>query len=378
MNEEKKKFLEEWEVGEFTIAELCRRHGISRPTGYNLIGRYEIEGDRCLEARSRAPIQHPHAMPIATVERILELRTRRPNWGPRKLRAVLAREMPDLKIPAASSIGDLLKREGLVQSRRRRKTTAPYGEPLGHASESNRVWCTDFKGWFVCGDGRRCDPLTITDAYSRYLLRCRAVAKTDGSHVRAVFESVFREFGLPDRIRTDNGAPFASKAPAGLSRLSMWWTRLGIQHERIEQGHPEQNGRHERMHRTLKAEVASPPKATYACQQRAFADFEEIYNHERPHEALGQVTPGSIYAPSQRQYPTRPPEPKYPGDCLMRKIRNKGDFYWKGNAIFVSEVLTGEHIGLLQSEQDGTHEIYYGPILLGRFDERKNRFLPRR
>jgi len=244
------------------------------------------------------------------------------------LRKALGRDNPAQRWPAASSIGQLLKREGLVQERRNKRRTSPSTEPLAHAQGPNQVWCADFKGWFHCQDGSRCDPLTITDAYSRYLLRCRAVAKTDGLHVRAVFETLFRECGLPQAIRTDNGPPFASVAPAGLSRLSMWWLKLGIRHERITPGCPQENGRHERMHRTLKAETAHPPEGNLARQQRRFQLFEREYNEVRPHEALDYRTPAELYVPSVRVFPARLPEPEYPVGAHLRRISQQGSLKW--------------------------------------------------
>jgi putative transposase len=210
--------------------------------------------------------------------------------------------------PAASSIGELLRREGLAHPRRKRQRIPPCTEPLQHAQAPNQVWCADYKGWFRCGDGTRCDPLTTSDAFSRFVLRCQEVERTDELRAHMVFEAVFREFGLPDRIRTDNGPPFATPAPAGLSRLSIWWMHLGIRHERIEPGHPEQNGRHERMHQTLKQETAAPPQANLRKQQEAFRKFEREYKWERPHEALGYRTPGECYVASARPYPERLPE----------------------------------------------------------------------
>jgi hypothetical protein len=226
------------------------------------------------------------------------------------------------------------------------------------------VWCADYKGWFYCADGTRCDPLTISDAFSRYLLRCRAVPKTDGVEAQAVFEAVFREYGLPEAIRTDNGPPFASKAPAGLSRLAMWWLRLGIRHERIEPGCPAQNGRHERMHQTLKQETASPPQANLRQQQQAFQRFEREYNQERPHEALQYRTPAALYMASARVYPSRLPELEYPPGVHLRRISQQGSVKWKGARAFVSEVLAREYVGLLEV-QDQLFEVYYGPLFLG-------------
>ena len=261
---------------------------------------------------NRAPRRHPNQTAAGMEEAVLELRQAHMRWGPRKLKRILERDQPGRSWPAASTIGELVRREGLVVARKKRRRTAPYTEPLAHAEGPNRVWCADFKGWFRTGDGERIDPLTISDAHSRYLLRCQAVEKTDTARARGIFEAAFREYGLPAAIRTDNGAPFASHAVAGLSRLAVWWMKLGIVPERIAAGHPEQNGRHERMHRTLKQETAEPPAANRRAQQRAFDRFRQEYNEQRPHEALAMQTPAAIYAPSPRSYPARVPEPEYP------------------------------------------------------------------
>src|ERR1041384_7141436 len=307
--DERKLFIEEILKGEEDVAELCRQYGIARQTAYKWARRYAEKGEEGLLEQSRAPHDCPHAINQTVAEEIVDLRRRHPRWGPRKLQAYLQQHQPEERWPASSSIGALLKREGLSHPRRVRRRTPAYSAPLAHAQAPNQVWCADYKGWFCCGDGSRCDPLTITDAYSRYLLRCRAVAKTDGIAARGVFEAVFREYGLPEAIRTDNGPPFASKAPAGFSRLSMWWLRLGIRHERIEPGRPEQNGRHERMHQTLKAETASPPKENLRRQQQEF----------------------------ERQ------------------------------RAFVSEVLARQEVGLVEIDQDFL-EVYYGLVFLGWLD----------
>lgn len=362
--DERKEFIATWQRQEDSLAELCRRFGISRPTGYKLIQRYQSEGESGLQQHSRAPLHRPQSIDPALAARIVALRGQHQRWGPRKLRAYLMGREPALAWPAVSSIGELLSREGLIVPRAKRKRTPLYSQPLAHAGAPNQVWCTDFKGWFLCGNGERCDPLTIGDAFSRYLHRCRSVEKTDGAHVRAVFEAVFREYGLPEAIRSDNGPPFASKAPGGLSRLSMWWLRLGIRHERIEPGCPEQNGRHERMHQTLKQETASPPQATLRQQQQAFQRFEWEYNQVRPHEALDYQTPAALYVASGRAYPSQVPEPVYPPGALMRRVSQQGSVKWKGGRAFVSEVLAREAVGLLEVEEDFL-EVYYGPMLLG-------------
>jgi hypothetical protein len=257
--------------------------------------------------------------------------------------------------------------------RKRRRRTEPYTQPLAHASESNLVWCADFKGWFRSGDGRRIDPLTITDAWSRYLLRCQAVEKTDTERVRAVFEAAFRQYGMPEAIRTDNGAPFASPAVGGLSRLAVWWTRLGIGHERIQAGHPEQNGRHERMHRTLKQDV--PTAQDWRSQQRELDRFLHDFNQVRPHEALDMQTPSSVYEPSPRPFPNKIPEVEYPNGMEVRTVKTHGHFRWKKKDIFLTEVLWGEPIGLMPLG-DGLFNIYFADRPLIGFDSKRDKLVP--
>ena len=361
--DEKKDFIEEWKRQEVSLAELCRGYGISRQTGYKWLERYELEGEPGLEEHSRAPLQHPQAMLPEVSQALVSLRSQHPSWGPRKLRAYLQRDTPKIVWPAVSSIGDLLRREGLAHPRRKRKRTPPYTQPLQHAGAPNQVWCADFKGWFLTQDGARCDPLTITDAYSRYLIRCCAVKKTDGEHAWAVFEAAFREFGLPEAIRTDNGPPFASRAPGGLSQLSMLWLRLGIRHERIEPGKPQQNGRHERMHQTLKQETASPSERNLRRQQMAFLRFQQEYNQTRPHEALQYETPASRYVGSERRYPAKLPELEYPEGAHLRRVSHQGSVRLHGVRMFVSALLAWEVVGLLEIETyPDWLEVYYGPL----------------
>jgi transposase InsO family protein len=372
--EQRRGFIEEWQSAQEDFAELCRRYGISRQAGYKWVKRYQAQGLGGLEDLSRAPHDSPQAMSEEVAQRLIELRGRHPRWGPRKLRAYLEKQDPARRWPATSTIGELLQREGLVQARRLRRRFPRYSEPLAHAAGPNQVWCADFKGWFVCGDGQRCDPLTISDAFSRYLLRCRAVEKTDGPHVRAVFEAVFQECGLPAAIRTDNGPPFVGSAPAGLSRLSMWWLRLGIRHERIQPGCPQQNGRHERMHQTLKQETATPPAANLRRQQESFQRFQNEYNEQRPHQALGYQTPASVYAASTRRYPARVPEPDYPPNGFLCKVHPSGQLEWRSRTVFLSKVMGGEHVALVPVEA-GLREVYYGPLLLGWLDEVEGHFV---
>ena len=298
--DERVKFIGMYLEGELSMVELCRQFGVERKTGYKWVHRYEQGGPAGLVDRSRAPHHHPNAVVREIEDAIVTLRGRRPRWGPKKLRVKLGRREPPVSWPAASTIGEILQRHGLVVSRRRKRRTPPYVAPLLSAEQPNDVWCADFKGWFRTGDGSRCDPFTLSDSASRLLLRCQAVLHPDEESVRPVLDAAFREFGLPRAIRTDNGPPFATTTVRGLSRLSVWWIKLGIVPERIEPAKPAQNGRHERLHRTLKQETASPPARTLRLQQRAFDQFREYDNHDRPHEALEQQTPHRSIIPRRK------------------------------------------------------------------------------
>ena len=344
--EERARFVIEYESGEWTMAELCRQHGISRKTGYKTLARWEQGGAEGLKDLSHAPRRHPNQTAAELEEAVLRLRRAHMRWGPRKLRGWLEAHSLRQVWPAASTIGELLKRAGLAHARRQRPRTPPYTQPIAAADQANAVWCADFKGWFRTQDGERIDPLTMSDAYSRYLLRCQAVDKADTAAVRGIAEAAFREYGMPWAIRTDNGPPFASRAIAGLSRLSVYWMKLGIVPERIQPGHPEQNGRHERMHRTLAAETADPPQANRRRQQAAFDGFRREFNQERPHEALGMRTPASVYTASPRPYPERIAEPEYDSGFTVRRVYPHGQFFWKHHDVFLSKALAGERIGL--------------------------------
>jgi transposase InsO family protein len=373
--EEKLRFILEYEQRERTMTELCQRYQITRETGYVWVRRYRAIGLEGLLERSRARQQHENQTPRDIERMVLELRQAHMRWGARKLKRVLEDNEPGRVWPAASTIGALLKRAGLVVERRKRHKTPPYSEPLAHADGPNRVWCADFKGWFRTGDGERIDPLTISDAYSRYLFRCQAVEKTDTARVQAIFEAAFREYGMPAAIRTDNGAPFASRALAGLSRLAVWWMKLGIVPERIEAGHPEQNGRHERMHRTLKQEVTQPAAANRREQQRVMDRFRQEYNQLRPHEALGMETPAAVYQSSPRRFPVRLPEPEYPETMLVRSVQQHGRIEWKKQEVFVSEVLWGERIGFLPVDEH-LYTVYFCQFPIARFDSRHAYLMP--
>lgn len=365
--EEKLRFIVEYDSREMSMRELCERYGISRETGYVILRQYRATGMAGLLARSHAAHRHPNQTPAEIEHVVLELRQAHMTWGPRKLKRILEREEPGRHWPAVSTIGTLLQREGLVVGRKKRLRTAPYTRPLAHANGANRVWCADFKGWWRTADGQRNEPFTLSDAHSRYLLRCQLVEKTNTARVQAICEAAFREYGLPEAIRTDNGAPFASHAVGGLSRLAVWWIKLGIVPERIAAGHPEQNGRHERMHRTLQLEGAQPPAANRRQQQAQLDRFRREYNEVRPHEALGMQTPAELYQPSRREYPARVPEPDYPKSMLVRSVRQHGNFRWKKQDVFLSEVLWGEQVGLLP-EDDRWYTIYFAQLPVARFD----------
>jgi putative transposase len=321
-------------------------------------------------------LTHPQETPAAMVRDILQLRERHPHWGPRTLLQRLRRRAPDVAWPAASTVGVLLHRHGLSTPRRRQRPipVAPRGPAAPEAA--NAEWSIDFKGQFATADGRLCYPLTVMDRFSRYLLGCRALAAPRSQPTRAVLEALFREFGLPDRIRSDNGVPFAGPTTiARLSRLSVWFIRLGILPELIQPGCPAQNGRHERMHRTLKQYTARPPASTLAAQQRRFAAFRAEYNEERPHAALNGLTPTMLYVPSSRPLPRHLPEVTYPGHYAWRRVKPNGCVKWRNQEIVVTTVLIGELVGL-EEIADDAWAVYFGPVRLGTLDERRGRLCP--
>lgn len=372
--DQRTQFISMYLSHEWSLAALCRHFDISRPTGYKWISRYLELGRGGLVDQSRRPYHHPQAIGEDMERLIVQSRIDHPSWGPRKLLAWLQRTLPDQSWPAPSTIGEVIKRHGLSAPRRRCRKSPPYEQPFLSCDAPNRVWSADFKGWFRTGDGVRCDPLTISDNHSRYLLRCQALRHGDHDSVQPVFEAAFREFGLPEAIRTDNGVPFATTTVGGLSRLSVWWIKLGINAERIEPGKPQQNGRHERMHRTLKRETASPPQATWRKQQAAFDAFRDEYNHDRPHEALDNATPANHYQPSPRPYPLTVPEPVYSDNMVVRWVKAQGDISWLNTHVYLSETLAHELVGLRQIDDDHW-DIYFGPIKLAILDSHNRRLI---
>lgn len=372
--EERIKFVLMYQEEGWSMTDLCEMFGVSRKTGYKWLGRYAVGGINGLGDRSRAPHTHPKAVSAEVEARLLELKAARSKRGPKKLWEMFRQHYPHLPCPARSTMAAILKRHGLVRPRRRCRKTPPYAQPFAGLVCPNAVWSADIKGWFLTGDGQRCDPLTITDNYSRFLIRCQAVQPVTFETVQPVFLGAFREYGLPDAIRTDNGPPFASTTVGGLSRLSVWWIRLGIMPERIPPGQPQQNGRHERMHRTLGEEAISPPQSTVRRQQGAFNDFTYEFNYERPHEALDQRVPASVYVSSPRPYPLRLPEMNYPEDMDIRRVKSQGDISWKGYHVYLTATLAGELVGLRQITEE-LWDIFFGPIRLAQLDTKNKRLI---
>jgi transposase InsO family protein len=360
------------EEGE-SVSEAARQCGVSRVTAHKWLGRFDAQGVDGLRNQSRAPLHHPNAMDEAVADRIVALRATHSTWGPVKLMNWLRLHEAGQAWPCASTIGVLLKERGLTAPRGGRKRVMRYSEPLGHCDAPNRVWCADFKGWFRTGDGVRCDPLTISDGFSRYLLRCQALAHPTHDAVRPLFEASFREYGLPVAIRTDNGVPFAATRGIGISRLSAWWITLGITPERIQPGKPQQNGRHERMHRTLKADTLAPPEANLRRQQRSFDRFQRIYNEERPHQALDNKPPASVYLPSPRQYPQRPGAPEYDPHWKVCNVYAKGSFYYGGHHYFLSDALGNTLIALAATQHEHCMAIHYHHVIIAYLDLRRHR-----
>lgn len=364
--DQRMRLVLECQDGELSMASVCRKYGVSRRIGYKWLERYRAEGVDGLKDHSRAPHHHPNEVAAEIEAAIVAARGLHPTWGPKKLLAWLERKGPPTAWPARSTIAEILDRHGLTVPRKRRRRVPPHEQPFAACDGPNAVWCVDFKGWFRTGEGKRCDPLTISDAFSRYLLRCQRAGKTNGKMVRALFEATFREYGLPWAIRSDNGPPFASRAIAGLSELSVWWIKLGIRPERIKPGEPQQNGRHERMHLTLKQETANPPAATGRRQQQRFDEFRRQYNEDRPHEALDMAVPRSRYEPSPRAYPEYLGELEYPTGWSLRRV-DSGRFRWHADNVFVSHVLQGELIGL-EPIEDRYWRLWLGTMALGMFD----------
>ena len=369
------QFLSSYQQKEMSLSDLCREFGVSRPTGYRWINRYKEVGPEGFLDRSRKPHGCSHATSEATENAILALRSKHPSWGARKLKARLEKVQPRVNWPAASTFGNILHRAGLTNPKQKKRRTTPCSEPFSEVNAPNQLWCMDFKGYFSTGDGTRCDPFTITDAHSRYLIRCQTVSRMDLSQVVAVCEAAMREYGMPARIRTDNGAPFAGTGLLGLSKLSLSWTKMGIVHERIQPGRPQQNGRHERMHRTLKEDTTKPPALTLRLQQKKFDRFRQIFNHERPHEGLNNETPASLYQRSSIMFPRVLTPFTYPRGFQTRRVNTSGDISWHKDRVFISQVFSFEDLGFEEMDEE-IFRVYFREIELGELDVTELRFRP--
>jgi putative transposase len=361
-------------TGQTTMFALCTEHGVSRKTGYKIVARYEQSGWQGLADQSRAPFGGKHWITPETISAVLDVRLDFPQWGSRKIVAYLRDIEPDQQWPAASVVHEWIKKAGMVINHPgpRRRFPHPGRPPAEPIERPNQQWSTDFKGHFRTKDRRYCYPLTVADSFSRYIIGCRALSATTFELTWAAFERLFREYGLPDSMLSDNGTPFSSNSVKRLSKLSVRWIRLGIEPRLIQPGKPQQNGRHERMHRTMKAEACARPAADCRRQQTQFDRFADQFNCIRPHEALGQTPPARSYERSAREYPTRLPEIVYPSSYELRRVRSSGEIKWKGQWLFLSESLVGEIIAF-EDIDDDCSIIRFGPMELGYYSDREHR-----
>lgn len=371
--DQRTQFIADYLREVLSVSELCELYAISRKTGYKWIERYLRQGPAGLEERPRRPHSSPNQTAAEIVEAILQARRRHPSWGGKKLLTLVHKRHPDWDLPHRSTACDILSRNGMVPKKRQRRRIGHPGKPTSAIVAPNDLWSADFKGQFKTGDGRYCYPLTVTDNFSRYLLGCQALNSTAVDEAKPVFTRLFKEYGLPKRIRTDNGVPFATTTLARLSRLSAWWVRLGVMPEFIEPGKPQQNGRHERMHLTLKDETTRPSARSLAAQQRKFNVFIDEFNNERPHEALDQQTPASCYQRSTREMPSKIKPFVYPDRFEVRYVSGNGGIRWRNRHwVNVSTVCIGEYVGLEEID-NGIWTVYFGPLKLGRLNERHMR-----
>jgi len=373
--DEKVQMIGDWLKDEHTISELGEHYQVSRKTVHKWVSRYKEGGIEACHEASRAPYHHPNATAPEIVSQIIDTKLRHRNWGPKKVVVSLKDKYPASHWPAASTAQSILRKEGLVNPRHHRRHTPPYSQPFQECQKPNDSWSIDYKGQFRTGDGKMCYPLTITDNFSRYLLKCYGLRHPNYESTRPYLERTFREYGLPLAIKSDNGAPFASTGMSGLSRLSVWLIRLQVIPERIALAHPEQNGRHERMHRSLKEAVCQPPKSCLSRQQMAFDRFKTEFNEERPHEALDMKTPASRYESSKRQFPAKLPPVEYDSWMKIRRVLPSGGIKWRNNYFYLSQALAGEPVGLKQIT-DTVWEVWFSFLKLGLLDETKGKVLP--
>lgn len=372
--DQREQFISQWLSGRLSKTELCERFGISRPTGDKWISRHAQGGMAALVDQSRAPRTNPNATEAAVCEQLVLLKLTHPSWGAKKLLDRLRREAPERRWPADSTGDAILRRAGLVKPRRIRRAVPAHSQPFAACDAPNACWSVDFKGDFRLANGQRCYPLTISDNFSRYLLTCQGMSRPSGLAVRPWFERVFEQYGLPWAIRSDNGAPFASRALGGLSALSKWWIDLGIRPERIRPGRPDQNGRHERMHRSLKAWIRQV-SASLGAQQTQLDAFRREFNELRSHQALDRQTPAQVHRRSERTFRRRIAPAEYDADLQVRQVRANGEIKWRGQLMYLSKVLAGEPVGL-EACGDGLWTLYYRFHPLGQLDERTNKIVP--
>jgi len=362
-------FILDWKSGRHKISDLCAQYGVSRKTGYKLINRFIEEGPDGLWDKSHAPGSTPNKTAVEVEQAIVQLRLRHPNWGAKKLRWVLQRRQPSLELPCRSTVCEILKRNELIERKRRPRPVGHPGRPSLVVNKPNDSWSIDFKGQFRTGDGKYLYPLTVSDNHSRYLLACQGLAGPQLLPTQEVLSRVFKQWGLPSRLRSDNGTPFAAYSLGRLSKLSVWLLKLGVMPELIEPGKPQQNGRHERMHRTLKDATLKPPAANAAAQQRRFNTFRVEFNDERPHEALDGLVPGDVHTPSSRPMPSKLLAPEYSDRFEVRYVSANGGMKWNKRWVNVSTALIGEYIGL-EEVDDGQWDVYFANYRLGRLNER--------
>lgn len=344
--------VNDWLTNRYTVSSLAEAYGVSRQKAHKWLRRFREEGRRGLEDRSRAPKTIPSKTSSRIKELVVRLRKKRPRWGAPKILAKLGEQHPDLAFPSERTVHSILVDAGLVLRRRRpRRVHRKPRRELATSTQPNDVWCVDFKGDFRLGNGTRCHPLTVTDHFSRYLLVCRGLERETLSSTQETLTRAFKIYGLPTVMRSDNGRPFGSGGPCGLSKLSVWLIKLGVSPEHIDPSRPDQNGRHERMHRTLKDETARPPKHSMRAQQLAFTRFTKDFNEERPHQALGQIPPTRVYESSPREYPRRIEAPAYPGHFETRYVRSNGEIQWKSRRILVGAAFHGEYVGLEEIDE---------------------------
>jgi len=362
--DERRSFINEIMRISLPFREHCRRFCISPKTGYKWLNRFKKHGLNGFHELPRKPLRCPHKTPENIENDIIAIRIKHKTWGPKKILAILRRKDKTISLPAPSTVSLILKRHHLVEPKRRATKRPHPGQPLYTAGNPNDLWCVDFKGQFKTQDGNYCYPLTVTDSYSRYIICCKGLKSVQTIPSWRVFERIFYEYGIPYRIRSDNGVPFATKAIGRLSRLSIWWIKIGIIPELIEPAKPQQNSRHERMHRVLKEETTRPPAPTLLSQQYRFDEFIREYNQDRPHEALGMQSPAAVYHPSLRPMPRKLPPIEYPLHFEVRKVSANGGFRWGHRFVPIGQTLVNEYIGLEEIDT-GYWDVYFSSLKLG-------------